>query len=158
MCNHSLFDAFARSIGAVIEPDMSTSEYLGSCRGDPKRYVDASERLLAVIGETGMIDTAKAPRLGHVFLNRAIRADPAFAGLYAVRDTIERIVGFFRHAAQAPKEHKQILYLLGPVGGGKFPLAERLKSLMEVIPIYMPKARGELRCGHRSYVVERRRL
>ncbi|MBF0334007.1 MAG: substrate-binding domain-containing protein, partial [Alphaproteobacteria bacterium] len=39
--------------------------------------------------------------------------------------------GFFRHAAQGLEERKQIIYLLGPVGGGKSSLAERLKTLME---------------------------
>jgi serine protein kinase len=57
---------------------------------------------------------------------------------------IERIVGFFRHAAQGLEERKQILYLLGPVGGGKSSLAERLKQLMEVHPIYVLKAGDEL--------------
>jgi hypothetical protein len=61
-----------------------------------------------------------------------------------MEDTIERIVGFFRHAAQGLEERKQILYLLGPVGGGKSSLAERLKSLMEVHPIYVLKAGDEL--------------
>jgi serine protein kinase len=36
-----------------------------------------------------------------------------------MEETIERIVSFFRHAAQGLEERKQILYLLGPVGGGK---------------------------------------
>jgi len=36
-----------------------------------------------------------------------------------MEETIERIVGFFRHAAQGLEERKQILYLLGPVGSGK---------------------------------------
>lgn len=43
-------------------------------------------------------------------------------------------MGFFRHAAQGLEERKQILYLLGPVGGGKSSLAERLKALMELHP------------------------
>ncbi|MGX1234096.1 serine protein kinase [Bradyrhizobium japonicum] len=78
------------------------------------------------------------------FLNRTIRTYPAFAGFYGMEETIERIVGFFRHAAQGLEERKQILYLLGPVGGGKSSLAERLKSLMEVQPIYVLKAGDEL--------------
>src|SRR3546814_9435311 len=41
------------------------------------------------------------------------------------------------------EERKQILYLLGPVGGGKSSLAERLKALMEVHPIYVLKAGDE---------------
>jgi predicted Ser/Thr protein kinase len=31
-----------------------------------------------------------------------------------MEETIERIVGFFRHASQGLEERKQILYLLGP--------------------------------------------
>ena len=46
----------------------------------------------------------------------------------------------FRHAAQGLEERKQILYLLGPVGGGKSSLAERLKELMQQHPIYVLKA------------------
>ena len=61
-----------------------------------------------------------------------------------MEETIERIVGFFRHAAQGLEERKQMLYLLGPVGGGKSSLAERLKQLMEKEPIYVLKAGNEI--------------
>jgi serine protein kinase len=44
-----------------------------------------------------------------------------------------------RHAAQGLEEKKQILYLLGPVGGGKSSLAERLKALIEKVPFYAIK-------------------
>ena len=50
----------------------------------------------------------------------------------------------FRHAAQGLEERKQILYLLGPVGGGKSSLAERLKELMEQRPVYVLKAGDEV--------------
>ena len=46
---------------------------------------------------------------------------------------------YFKHAAQGLEEKKQILYLLGPVGGGKSSLAEKLKQLMEKIPFYAIK-------------------
>src|SRR5246127_2192522 len=144
MYNDSLFNAFARSFEARSETDMSMAEYLESCRGDPMRYANAAERILAAIGEPQMIDTARDPRLGRIFLNRTMRVYPAFAGFYGMEETIERIVGFFRHAAQGLEERKQILYLLGPVGGGKSSLAERLKQLMEVHPIYVLKAGDEL--------------
>ena len=140
MYNDSLFNAFARSFEARSETDISMSEYLESCRDDPMRYANAAERLLAAIGEPQMIDTAKDSRLGRIFLNRTVRTYPAFAGFHGMEETIERIVAFFRHAAQGLEERKQILYLLGPVGGGKSSLAERLKSLMEVHPIYVLKA------------------
>jgi serine protein kinase len=56
-----------------------------------------------------------------------------------MEECIQQIVSFFRHAAQGLEERKQILYLLGPVGGGKSSLAERLKELMERQPIYAIK-------------------
>ena len=73
-------------------------------------------------------------------MNRTIRVYPAFAEFFGMEETIERIVSFFRHAAQGLEERKQILYLLGPVGGGKSSLAERLKALIEVYPVYVLKA------------------
>ena len=83
-------------------------------------------------------------------MNRTIRTYPAFPEFYGMEETIERIVSFFRHAAQGLEERKQILYLLGPVGGGKSSLAERLKALMEVHPIYVLKAGDELIAGLRE--------
>src|SRR5437588_11124000 len=144
MYNDSLFNAFVRSFESRSEIDMPMAEYLESCRGDPMRYANAAERVLAAIGEPQVIDTAKGCRLGRILLNRTIRVYPAFAGFHGMEDTIERIVGFFRHAAQGLEERKQILYLLGPVGGGKSSLAERLKSLMEINPIYVLKAGKEI--------------
>src|ERR1700716_4741291 len=116
---------------------MSMGEYLESCRGDPMRYHIAAERLLPPSGESQMIDTAKDARLGRIFLNRTMRAYPAFVGFYGMEETIERIVGFFRHAAQGLEERKQILYLLGPVGGGQSSLAGRVKALVERERVYV---------------------
>lgn len=123
---------------------MSMSEYLDLCKNDPLTYSTATERLLAAIGEAEMIDTSKDPRLGRIFMNRTIRMYPSFSEFYGMEETIERIVGFLRHAAQGLEERKQIMYLLGPVGGGKSSLAERLKALMEVYPIYVIQAGDEL--------------
>jgi len=92
MYNDSLFNAFARSFEARSETDMSMAEYLESCRGDPMRYANAAERLLAAIGEPQMIDTARDPRLGRIFLNRTMRVYPAF-NFHGMEETIERIVG-----------------------------------------------------------------
>src|SRR5215213_9359594 len=139
-----IFADYARSFEARREADMSVPEYLEACRADPGVYASAPERILQAIGEPKVVDTAKDPRLGRIFLNRTIRIYPAFSEFYGMEDTIERIVGFFRHAAQGLEERNQILYLLGPVGGGKSSLAERLKALMEVHPIYVLKAGDEL--------------
>jgi len=139
-----LFDAFARSFEAGRDEEMTLLNYLEGCASDSLMHANAAERILAAIGEPQMIDTAKDPRLGRIFLNRTIRLYPAMAGFYGMEETIEQIVSFFRHAAQGLEERKQILYLLGPVGGGKSSLAERLKALMEVNPIYVLKAGDEL--------------
>jgi serine protein kinase len=103
-------------------------------------YASTAERMLAAIGEPEIVDTSRDPRMGRIFMNRSIRIYPSFADFYGMEETIERIVGYFRHAAQGLEERKQVLYLLGPVGGGKSSLAERLKLLMEKMPIYALKA------------------
>ena len=123
---------------------MPLAEFLEGCKTDPMLYASAPERILHAIGEAEMIDTAKDARLGRVFMNRTIRTYPAFSEFYGMEETIERIVSYFRHAAQGLEERKQILYLLGPVGGGKSSLAERLKLLMEACPIYVLKAGDQL--------------
>lgn len=122
------------------ETEMSLASYLELCRNDPTCYATAAERMLKAIGEPVMLDTARDPRLGRIFMNRTVRTYPAFSDFYGMEDAVEQIVGFFRHAAQGLEERKQILYLLGPVGGGKSSLGERLKTLMEREPIYVLKA------------------
>jgi serine protein kinase len=144
MQSSDVFASFLRSYDMHRETEMSLAEYLEGCRDNPMMYASAPERLLATIGSPEIIDTAKDPRLGRIFMNRTIRVYPAFSEFYGMEDTIERIVSFFRHAAQGLEERKQILYLLGPVGGGKSSLAERLKALMEVHPIYVLKANDEI--------------
>src|SRR5246500_1855318 len=139
-----LFASYAKSFEAQREAEMSLAEYLEACRDDPMMYATATERLLAAIGEPEMFDTAKDARLGRIFMNRTIRIYPAFSEFYGMEETIERIVGYLRHAAQGLEERKQILYLLGPVGGGKSSLAERLKALMETYPIYVLRAGKEM--------------
>ena len=145
MLDHNdLFSSFAKSYDARRETEMSLSEYLAGCRDDSMMYAGAPERILAAIGEPELVDTSRDPRFGRIFMNRTIRMYPAFYEFFGMEETIERIVSFFRHAAQGLEERKQILYLLGPVGGGKSSLAERLKALMEIHPIYVLKASGQI--------------
>jgi serine protein kinase len=144
MTNSDVFADFARSYRGRQSVELTLSDYLELCREDPKAYASAAERILDAIGEPELVDTSRDPRLGRIFMNRTIRVYPAFAEFFGMEETIERIVSFFRHAAQGLEERKQILYLLGPVGGGKSSLAERLKALMEVNPIYVLKAGDEI--------------
>jgi serine protein kinase len=139
-----LFKTYAKSFEARRDAEMSLQDFLDACKTDPLMYAGAHERLLAAIGEPELIDTAKDARLGRVFMNRTLRIYPAFAEFYGMEETIERIVSFLRHGAQGLEERKQILYLLGPVGGGKSSLAERVKALMELQPIYVLKAGDQI--------------
>jgi serine protein kinase len=107
-------------------------------------YATAAERMIAAIGDPKFVDTSKDIRLGRIFLNRTIKIYPTLAGFFGMEDTIQRVVSYFQHAAQGLEERKQILYLLGPVGGGKSSLAERLKQLMESQPIYVLAAGDEI--------------
>ena len=139
-----LFESYARDFDARRETVMSLTEYLEGCRDDPLMHAGPHERLLAAIGEPEMIDTSKDQRLARIHMNRTMRVYPAFTEFYGMEETIERIVAFFRQGAQGLEERKQILYLLGPVGGGKSSLAERIKALMEKEPIYVLKAGDQL--------------
>ncbi len=133
---------FARYLGryeAAQEEEMSIQDYLDLCRKDPSVYASVAERMLAAIGEPELVDTRSDQRLSRIFANKMLRRYPSFGDLYGMEDAIEHIVSYFRHAAQGLEEKKQILYLLGPVGGGKSTLAEKLKALIERIPIYAIK-------------------
>src|SRR5579884_3825145 len=135
-----IFGLYSRLYENRREVEMSLEDYLRACSDDPSYYAGPAERLLKAIGDPVMLDTSQDPRLGRIFMNRTMKIYLAFEDFYGMEETIERIVGFFRHAAQGLEERKQVLYLLGPVGGGKSSLAERLKQLMEQEPIYVLKA------------------
>lgn len=121
------------------EEEYTLQEYLEICRGNPLAYANAAERLLVAIGEPELIDTRLDPVLSRLFSNKIIKHYDAFPGFYGMEETIEQLVAYFKHAAQGLEEKKQILYLLGPVGGGKSSLAEQLKKLMEKVPFYALK-------------------
>ncbi|GGB37492.1 serine protein kinase PrkA [Oceanisphaera marina] len=134
-----IFEHYQTRYEKAKEEEYSLQEFLDMCREDKACYASASERLLMAIGEPEMIDTANEPRLSRLFSNRVIARYPAFAEFYGMEDSIEQIVSYLKHAAQGLEEKKQILYLLGPVGGGKSSLAECVKSLMQKMPIYRIK-------------------
>ena len=124
---------------ATKEEEMSLEEYLAICKQDPAAYATAPERMLLAIGEPELVDTSRDPRLSRIFQNKVIKRYPEFSEFYGMEEAVENIVSYFRHAAQGLEEKKQILYLLGPVGGGKSSLAEKLKSLMQKVPFYAIK-------------------
>jgi serine protein kinase len=135
----SIFERYQARYESSREEEMSLDDYLQLCKQDPTAYAGAAERLLRAIGEPELVDTHDDPRLSRIFQNKVIRRYPAFAEFYGMEEAIEHLVSYLKHAAQGLEEKKQILYLLGPVGGGKSSLAEKLKELMEEVPFYAIK-------------------
>ena len=144
MSTLDVFDIFSRDYARERFETMSLRDWLLAARDDKMLYASPSERMVEAIGEPALVDTAQDSRLSRIFFNRTIKVYPAFEGFFGMEDTIERIVGYFKHAAQGLEEKRQILYLLGPVGGGKSSLAERLKDMMEKHPIYVLKAGDDI--------------
>ena len=135
----SILQHFKERYEATKEEEYSLEEYLEICKKDRTAYATAAERMLIAIGEPELVDTSRDPRLSRIFSNKVIKRYPEFSEFYGMEDAVENIVSFFRHAAQGLEEKKQILYLLGPVGGGKSSLAEKLKALMQKVPFYAIK-------------------
>jgi serine protein kinase len=144
MSENQIFDLYARSYDRNKQTEFTLKQYLEACRTDASLYASAAERMMTAIGEPQQVDTSKDQRLSRIFMNRTMKIYPAFYDFFGLEETIERIVGYFRAAAQGLEERKQVLYLLGPVGGGKSSLAERLKELMEKCPVYVLKAGSEI--------------
>ncbi|WP_417703282.1 PrkA family serine protein kinase [Rheinheimera aquimaris] len=135
----SIFEHYKSRYEAAKEEEYTIQEFLALCKSDKSCYASAAERLLLAIGQPELIDTAQDPKLSRLFSNRVIARYPAFSEFYGMEDAIEQIVSYLKHSAQGLEERKQILYLLGPVGGGKSSLAEKLKHLMQQVPIYYLK-------------------
>jgi serine protein kinase len=133
----TIANLFKKNFDKTVSKSMTIDEYLELCKTDKMAYATASERMVAAIGEPTLVDTSKDARLSRIFSNRTVRIYPGFKDFYGMEDAVERIVGYFRQSAQGLEERKQILYLLGPVGGGKSSLAEKLKELIEKNPIYV---------------------
>jgi len=132
-----LLDAYKKKYQQHRSEKMTMEQYLTLAKKDSSVYSSPAERMLKAIGEPTKIDTAKNPRLSRLFGNRVIRTYDAFKDFYGLEEVVERIVSFFKHAAQNLEEARQILYLLGPVGSAKSSLVETLKSLMEQEPIFI---------------------
>lgn len=132
----SLSDHFSTAY-QFTEEKMSLHDFLLNAKNDTSFYDNPAKRLLKTIGEPTKIDTKDDPVLRKIFNNKIIRIYPAFKDFFGMEEVVESLVSYLRHSEQQLEESKSILYLLGPVGGGKSSLAEKLKELMEKQPIYV---------------------
>ncbi len=128
-------DAFVRS----QDDEMGLEDFLQYCRSDRMAYASAHECVLEAIGRPRLVNTAEDPRLSRIFQNRVLQCWDTFSEFHGMEETLMSLYAYFLHAAQGLEERKQVLYLLGPVGGGKSSLAEKIKTLCERFPIYALK-------------------
>jgi serine protein kinase len=134
-----LFRAFQADFARAQDEEMGLDDFLHYCREDRMAYASAHECILEAIGKPTLLNTAEDPRLSRIFQNRAIQQWDTFSEFHGMEETIMQLYAYFLHAAQGLEERKQVLYLLGPVGGGKSSLAEKIKKLAEQFPIYALK-------------------
>lgn len=140
-----LFENFKQTYQDEAVENMFLQEYLEEAKTNPSVYASAQERLLKVIGEPKLVETQSDPRLSRIFQNRILRVYPAFEEeFFGIEPVIENMVSFITRAAQGLHEERQILYLLGPTGGGKSSLVEKLKELMEKEPFYTIRINGQI--------------
>ena len=134
-----LLTAFRDSFVRALDEEMGVEDFLHHCKGDRMAYASAHECVLEAIGKPKLVNTADDARLSRIFQNRVIQTWDVFADFHGMEETLMSLYAYFLHAAQGLEERKQVLYLLGPVGGGKSSLAEKIKSLCEQFPIYTLK-------------------
>jgi serine protein kinase len=135
----SFLTALTQSFAEKFKPAeiMSLEDYLSLCKTNKMAYATIGERMVEAIGQPVVIDTSEDVRLARIFSNKKLRTYEAFKDFYGQEDAIERIAAYFRHHAAGLEESKQILYLKGPVGGGKSSIVERIKDLACKFPFYV---------------------
>lgn len=134
-----LVAAFQSDFARSLDEEMGLEDFLRYCRTDRMACASAHECVLEAIGKPRLVNTADDPRLSRIFQNRSIQVWDAFTEFHGMEETLMQLYAYFLHAAQGLEERKQVLYLLGPVGGGKSSLAEKIKKLAEQFPIYALK-------------------
>jgi len=136
---NELVSAFKSDFVRALDEELGLEEFLQYCKTDRMAYASAHECVLEAIGKPRLINTTDDPRASRIFQNRAIQTWDTFAEFHGMEETLMQLYAYFLHAAQGLEERKQVLYLLGPVGGGKSSLAEKIKKLAEQFPIYALK-------------------
>src|SRR5690554_6896389 len=133
----NVFTKNKQKFGNNISSVMTLKDFLKSAKADSSFYANAAQRMVKAIGDPKAVDTSKNERLRRIHGGRIIQQYETFSEFFGMEDTIQRVVDFFKHAAQGLEASRQILYLLGPVGSAKSSLAEKLKELICKHPIYV---------------------
>ncbi len=109
-------------------------DYLEKVRHDPSIARLAHARVYNAIQREGSQDATAGgdPRMKRVFGEDAPRVYNFFAGeFFGIEQTLAQIVRYFQSAANKGEEHRQVLYLMGPVGAGKSSIVAKLQQGLE---------------------------
>jgi serine protein kinase len=119
------------------EEVMTVDQYLEEAKTNRRIYQSSHAAMVESFGKPELIDTHSDVRLSRIYENRLLRTFPAFSrDFYGMYGVIDQIYSYFLSASQGTAERQKILYLLGPVGGGKSSLAEKIKELAQEVPMY----------------------
>src|SRR5690625_2904581 len=135
----NIFNHHRERYAATRLEEMRIHECLNLCKEDQTASATGAERVPVAMRVPDVVEPCRNVSLSRIFTNKIVKRYKTFSEFYGMEECIEKMVSFFKHAAQGLEEKKQILYLLGPVGGGKSSLAEKLKELMQQMPIYCLK-------------------
>jgi serine protein kinase len=104
----NIFSQYQNRYELRQQEEYSLEEYLDICKNDSTAYASAAERLLIAIGEPEFVDTSKDPRLSSIFSNKVIKRYENFSDFYGMKECIEEIVSFFKHASQGLEEKNKL--------------------------------------------------
>lgn len=133
----NILDEFSQFYGKrhTAKP-MTIAEYLEEAKTNPRMYQSSHAAMVEAFGKPKMLNTREDPRLSRIYENRVLQVfEPFEEEFFGMYDVIQSIYGYFLSGSQGLDAAHKILYLLGPVGGGKSSLVEKLKQLAEIVPM-----------------------
>ena len=115
---------------------ITIAEYLEEAKANPRMYQSSHAAMVEAFGKPKMLATREDPRLSRIYENRILQVfEPFEEEFFGMYDIIQNIYGYLLSGSQGLDAVHKILYLLGPVGGGKSSLVEKLKQLAEIVPM-----------------------
>lgn len=111
-------------------------EYFEEAKVSPRMYQSSHAAMIESFGTPRLLNTRDNPRLSRIYENRVLQVfEPFEEEFFGMYDVIQNIYGYMLSGSQGLDAAHKILYLLGPVGGGKSSLVEKLKQLAEIVPM-----------------------
>lgn len=133
----TIMDDFSQFYGKrhTAKP-MTIAEYFEEAEKNPQMYQSSHAAMVEAFGTPKLLNTRDDPRFSRIYENRVLQTfEPFEEEFFGMYDVIQNMYGYFLSGSQGLDAAHKILYLLGPVGGGKSSLVEKLKQLAELVPM-----------------------